>query len=1026
MLQTRTVEYDSRYAKAIADLWNRSSEVWNGTVFNSSEAKVLLEESSVAYLNLYLVTIGDLVIGYAKLANYSEEKGVAYIELLTVDPQYHGKGIGRQLVQKCVLRAAELGYERIDLFTWAGNTKAVPLYKKCGFFWEKMETQATHLMNFIPGLLNNELLKPYFEYFDWYADNVRLLETKPDGRELNGFDLYDYVWEKDGKRLEISFERRGRGIVSVRTDDFAVNTQVDNAKPVFGLSYPVVYHLENFTDTPVEVSLQGEDDEIIHHNYSHTRMLSGVMDCGADFYITALNKSLTEWERCPSLVTKLRIGNGELTLKTGLKVQYPLSANLRRESNLMVPGREEQMYLNVHNHFPVACQYHVELTQDEHIQFLQSSFDFTLQAGEKSNLPFRIVAKEACIYDAKLKVSAIPENGSKLDFVTDCHDTIYIMGQKAGKNLKDIVYLINSQFYLYFTKAGNGSRNWCGYSSIYGMHFSIAPPQIGLPYTEEFETEDPYEILIEETGSDIQLIVKLRSAKNHELDFALVYRLGCSGQMDICFRVYSLPTSAEDMFAKLKINFPTKGLAFEHKGKIMQIEKDLIDADIGSFPPDLIDGNWLFTGNDDSAGGIIWPRSVKARNDHYRLAWEVNLSEVQRKGISDSEPISLYLDVFKNAAQVRNMADKRISREPLQPSLELVVNEGNPCISGLYGVKLVQHLDDNLVGNFVLETATDNGDHHTTHVTAEEELKSVSWDQLSQPKEALELVSCRAEFHATTVTRRQLVLHSRGEITYSTDACLLTADNDCLQISAATDAKFPGLVSLKYKGDEWLDSAYPAYAPKSFFNPYPGGLGIKAEQINRIALAEETHIVNKVGKVDQFGNLWEGLAIECTITLFEPLKGVSYKQYYLMRPGVPVVIILTEVLGNPGWAQFHRFSLDIFLKHKFGEADGGYLIPQSGEKWQQISACAEQHGLGDYYPQAAMFKQDSEVRLQLFGKGKLSYNMYMDNALIRTSVFYFSEMVASVPSWAAPIYMVLSPELYQAEWLTALITTRFW
>lgn len=193
------VEYSPLYAKAVADMWNNSSEGWNGRVFNKSEAKVLRDEACVSYLNLYLAVEADMVLGYAKLTKYAEENGVAYIELLSVLPSYHGKGIGRELVKQCVLRAAELGFGRIDLFTWAGNTKAVPLYKKCGFFWEKMENQSTHLMNFLPGLLNNELLKPYWDYFDWYHDSKRELKTEPDGRNENGFDLYDYLLEKAAK-----------------------------------------------------------------------------------------------------------------------------------------------------------------------------------------------------------------------------------------------------------------------------------------------------------------------------------------------------------------------------------------------------------------------------------------------------------------------------------------------------------------------------------------------------------------------------------------------------------------------------------------------------------------------------------------------------------------------------------------------------------------------------------------------------------------------------------------------------------
>lgn len=87
------VEYLPAYAKSVAEMWNASSDGWNGRNFCSSEAKVLQSESSSSYLNLYLAMQGDKVLGYAKLTKYAEEEGVAYIELLNALPSHHGQGI---------------------------------------------------------------------------------------------------------------------------------------------------------------------------------------------------------------------------------------------------------------------------------------------------------------------------------------------------------------------------------------------------------------------------------------------------------------------------------------------------------------------------------------------------------------------------------------------------------------------------------------------------------------------------------------------------------------------------------------------------------------------------------------------------------------------------------------------------------------------------------------------------------------------------------------------------------------------
>lgn len=63
MSQVEYTEYDPQFAKAVADMWNRSSEGWNGRVWNSSEARVLQEERDSSHLNLWLALSGKEVVG---------------------------------------------------------------------------------------------------------------------------------------------------------------------------------------------------------------------------------------------------------------------------------------------------------------------------------------------------------------------------------------------------------------------------------------------------------------------------------------------------------------------------------------------------------------------------------------------------------------------------------------------------------------------------------------------------------------------------------------------------------------------------------------------------------------------------------------------------------------------------------------------------------------------------------------------------------------------------------------------------
>lgn len=57
-------------------------------------------------------------------------------------PEYRGKGIGRQLLQACISKAATKGITRIELEVRADNERAIALYKALGFEIEAVKRNA--------------------------------------------------------------------------------------------------------------------------------------------------------------------------------------------------------------------------------------------------------------------------------------------------------------------------------------------------------------------------------------------------------------------------------------------------------------------------------------------------------------------------------------------------------------------------------------------------------------------------------------------------------------------------------------------------------------------------------------------------------------------------------------------------------------------------------------------------------------------------------------------------------------------
>ena len=114
------IENEPMRAKAIADL--RRSVGWNG-----------MEDS---YSNPHMISFyhiacfdGDKLVGYVD----SVSNGVtdAYIQDLTVDPAYQGKGIGTELMNRII---AALKEKRIYIISVVYEEKLASFYKRFGFF----------------------------------------------------------------------------------------------------------------------------------------------------------------------------------------------------------------------------------------------------------------------------------------------------------------------------------------------------------------------------------------------------------------------------------------------------------------------------------------------------------------------------------------------------------------------------------------------------------------------------------------------------------------------------------------------------------------------------------------------------------------------------------------------------------------------------------------------------------------------------------------------------------------------------
>ncbi len=82
---------------------------------------------------LWVAISGKTVVGSVVIDGRNQQSEGIRLRLFLVDPNYHGQGIGRRLLQKAIDFCKSNGYEKIILWTFDGLAAARYLYLQFGF-----------------------------------------------------------------------------------------------------------------------------------------------------------------------------------------------------------------------------------------------------------------------------------------------------------------------------------------------------------------------------------------------------------------------------------------------------------------------------------------------------------------------------------------------------------------------------------------------------------------------------------------------------------------------------------------------------------------------------------------------------------------------------------------------------------------------------------------------------------------------------------------------------------------------------
>jgi GNAT superfamily N-acetyltransferase len=355
------IEFKKEDASKLADLFNSFDRegLWpggfTGGVPFTAERVLDSFPVFVKHIAILISTHKSKFTGICTLHPHYEDPEAAYIGLLGVHPDYLGKGHGKALILKALQIASQNNLRRVDLDTWAGNLRAVPLYKKCGMFW--IPETSVRMQDYIPGIKNFPLAKQFLTKHDWYSTQKRKLELIPDQIKLEEMDVFPYEFSKDGDNLKVWIDRYGRSIIGIErtmnNETLSIVARLKDHKVIAGVEENLIIDIKNNTQNNIQGSVFLSGFEGL--NFTKQPQQSFTVNRGASLelssrFVVSPEIEVPEAERKQKTIKANLIINGELVpLEVGLHILPPLEFRTQPESIVTSPGMKGTIQFNIYN-----------------------------------------------------------------------------------------------------------------------------------------------------------------------------------------------------------------------------------------------------------------------------------------------------------------------------------------------------------------------------------------------------------------------------------------------------------------------------------------------------------------------------------------------------------------------------------------------------------------------------------------------------------------------------------------------------
>lgn len=866
----KIVEYNDSYAQKVAEMWNKSNSSWGNDETLQSAVDVISSESSSGNLKLYLAIDKDQVIGYCSISEYKHDEGASYLPLINVVPEYQGKKVGKALILKVLDDAISSRWSRFDLFTWSGNIKAMPLYKKCGFFWERRNS-TVHLMNFIPYLYQTEALIDYLDKVDWYNDSTRVINLDQDGDARDGFEYYRYNFENTKTKLTMEFEKTGRGLRYIETPDYLIEMTIKEHDLVFDQDYEVSFRLVNKSGKKLEIDLKGKDNKNIKFNMDKTIKVTGEDTINSSFYVGKIDKDQIKAKTHPVVETDILINGKFVSFKIGIEPKYPIKIKLNVIEYNHIFNKEYYGYLDIENN--LATKEIFKITLPNSFVDFKDEIEIELESKEKRSIKLRYSLKDYGFYNevALIKfnnkivkrIISAPFKGSNTSFTGTVENTSYIF---SGNH----VFSFNLETHNMAIKNG--------FSKDTQSAFFV--PQLGMPYSLEFNNATPKIQFI--SNNDMDIIFTSESFKGVELTIHVNHS---SGLLTVNYEV-----SNNGPYKELALSIPLwihlRDCVIPYEGKLLEVI-GIDGSNLQSIHHEKVDENWIY--NKKLNYGISWDKNQEMKISDWKMTFDKEDIKLNN-GESYISPNIYCSYIHSDVKDFRAFAGNCGDKDKVE-YLEVLVNNGNPFTSKNVEVSIQNNRKTDISGTLSIDDLV---------VPIESSLKVDSG-----------LKNIKVSLRDRLVSFKRFIYKVEGKIDMIEKNGILEVSNGVLSFKASSDYA-DSIYSLEFDGYEWLDSNYPIPKERAWWADFVGGITQRFQGIQDIAALKEKRSAEFVELLDNFGNKWQGIKVSLNIQEDPALRGLVIDSYCLTQPGIKLIHTFTNVTNNSGKLLlnkgFHRFN----------------------------------------------------------------------------------------------------------------------